>query len=273
MPVYAVTGASGHLGRFAIEQLLARGVPPSHVVAMVRDRGKAASLAGRGVQVREADYSRPETLGAALAGVNRLLLVSSSELGQLAAQHSNVITAARMAGVARIAYTSMLNADDSTSPLAGEHRDTERVLREAGVPYTLLRNGYYTEVYIADLDGQNTTTSELLQAHLPASHVVKAFNTMFFRHLATLGRPHEATDRSALPIASDDDTAKTTVTAFLDAIGYDTYDAGPLSEGWRLQPGTIAYAYGTNGSFEHPQPAGAEQLTSLLAQAKRYRDR
>jgi predicted dinucleotide-binding enzyme len=103
--------------------------------------------------------------------------------------------------------------------------------------------------------------------------VVKAFNTMFFKHLAALGRPNDATDRSALPITGDDDTAKTTVTAFLDAIGYDTYDAGPLSEGWRLQPGIIAYAYGTNGSFEHPQPAGAGQLTSLLAQAKRYRDR
>ena len=147
MPVYAVTGASGHLGRLAIEQLLARGVRPSDVVAVVRDRGKAASLAGRGVQVREADYSRPETLGAALAGVNRLLLVSSSQPGQRAAQHGNVITAARTAGVSRIAYTSMLNADDSTSPLAGEHRESERGLRAAGVPFTLLRNGYYTEVY------------------------------------------------------------------------------------------------------------------------------
>lgn len=139
MPVYAVTGASGHLGRFAIEQLLARGVPPSEVVAVVRDRGKAASVAGRGVKVREAHYSRPETLGAALAGVNRLLLVSGSELGQLAAQHGNVITAAQAAGVSRIAYTSMLNADDSTSPLAGEHRESERALREADVPFTLLR--------------------------------------------------------------------------------------------------------------------------------------
>jgi NAD(P)H dehydrogenase (quinone) len=149
MPVSAVTGASGHLGRFAIEQLLARAVPPSDVVAVVRNRGKATSLASRGVQVRQADYSRPQTLGAALVGVNQLLLVSSSEFGQLAAQYSNVIMAARTAGVSRIAYTSMLNADDSTSPLAGGHRDTERVLREAGVPYTLLRNGYYTEVYTA----------------------------------------------------------------------------------------------------------------------------
>jgi len=123
-PVYAVTGASGHLGRFAIEQLLARGVPPSNVVAVVRNLGKATRLAGRGVQVREADYLRPETLGAALAGVNRLLLVSSSELGQLAAQHTNVITAARTAGASRIVYTSMLNADDSASPLAGAERLT-----------------------------------------------------------------------------------------------------------------------------------------------------
>jgi len=163
MPVYAVTGASGHLGDFAIQQLLARGVLPPEVVAVVRDRGKAVSLAGRGVTVREADYSRPETLGAALAGVDRLLLVSSSELGQLAVQHGNVITAAQTAGVSRIAYTSMLNADDSTSPLAGEHRETERALRAAAVPFTLLRNGYYTEVY-TDPIGQYLQKGEIVGA-------------------------------------------------------------------------------------------------------------
>jgi 8-hydroxy-5-deazaflavin:NADPH oxidoreductase len=126
--------------------------------------------------------------------------------------------------------------------------------------------------HIAELDDESTTTSELLQAHLSASHVVKAFNTIFFGHLATLGRPHGATDRSALPIAGDDAAAKETVTAFLDAIGYDAYDAGPLSESWRFQRDTTPYAYSTNGSFEHPRPAGAQRLTSLLAQAKRYRD-
>jgi propionate CoA-transferase len=109
MSIYAVTGASGHVGRFAVQQLLARGVPASDVVAVVRTRGKARGLAAVGVQVRAADYSRPETLGAALAGVSRIL------------------------------YTSKLNADDSASPLAGEHRDTERVLRDAGVPFTVLR--------------------------------------------------------------------------------------------------------------------------------------
>jgi NAD(P)H dehydrogenase (quinone) len=123
---YAVTGASGHLGRFAIEQLLVRGVPPTQVVAAVRTRDKVANLAETGVTVREADYSRPETLRQALAGVDRLLLVSSSESGQRVAQHTHVIQAAVTAGVSRIAYTSTLNADDSTSPLAGEHRDTER---------------------------------------------------------------------------------------------------------------------------------------------------
>ena len=513
MSIYAVTGASGHVGRFAVQQLTARGVPAPDIVAVVRTRGKARDLAVAGVQVRAADYSRPGTLVAALAGVDRLLLVSSSEVGQLVAQHTNVIEAAKAAGVSRILYTSMLNADDSTSPLAGEHRDTERVLREAGVPFTVLRNGYYTEVYtdplgrylddgeilgasgdgklsaatrqdyataaaaallhdeggnrtyelggpafdvselalvisevtgtkatyhdlppeqyadalqksgldeatahfvadldtsiahgdlqtssqdlahmlgrpatglaevvraaydllkvrsttatigfigagmiggtvarlavnagyhvvlsysrepgtlshltgrlgpharaataaeaaaagdivvvavplnaypqipaeplagkividtanyvpdrdghIAELDDQSTTTSQLLQAHLPASHVVKALNTIYFKHLATLARPHGATSRSTVPIVGDDQTAKQTATAFLDAIGYDAYDLGPLSESWRFQAGAVASAYSTDGSFDHPQPAGAEQLTSLLAQAKR----
>lgn len=127
--------------------------------------------------------------------------------------------------------------------------------------------------HIAELDDRNTTTSQLLQAHLPASHVVKAFNTIFSEHLATLARPHDATDRSALPIAGDDQAARETVTAFLDAIGYDTYDAGPLSEGWRLQGDAgIAYAYSADGSFDRPRAAGTRQLASLLARAKRLRD-
>ena len=517
MPVYAVTGASGHVGRYAVQQLVARGVPASDIVAVVRIRSKAAGLAAVGVQVRQADYLRPETLGAALASVDRVLLVSSSQVGQLVAQHTNVITAAKAAGVSRILYTSMLNANDSTSPLAGEHRDTERVLRAAGIAVTALRNGYYTEVYtdplgrylsdgeilgasgdgrlsaatrqdyataaaaallqdeggnrtyelggpafdvselarlisdvsgtkvthhdlrpeqyaralqqsgldeatarfvaaldtsiargdlqtssqdlahllghpatppaavvragydllkvrsttatigligvgmiggtiarlavdagyhvvlsnsrgpqtlsdlasrlgpharaatpaeaaaagdivvvtapsracrqvpaeplagkvvidttnylpdrdgrIAELDDQSTTSSQLLQARLPASHVVKALKTMYFENLAVLARPHGTTDRSALPIAGVDQAAKQTVTAFLDAIGYNACDVGPLSEGWRFQVGAIAYAYSTDGSFDHPQPASVGQLTSLLAQAKRERDR
>jgi NAD(P)H dehydrogenase (quinone) len=146
-PTYAVTGASGHLGRHAVQELLARGVPASGIVAVVRTPSKADDLAQRGAQVRAADYSRPQTLGAALAGVDRLLLVSSSVPGQRAAHHTNVIEAAKTAGVSRIVYTSILNADDTTNPLAGEHQATERALRAAAVPFTLLRNGWYTENY------------------------------------------------------------------------------------------------------------------------------
>ncbi|UOZ05627.1 SDR family oxidoreductase [Amycolatopsis sp. WQ 127309] len=149
---YAVTGASGQLGRLAVLELVHRGVPASDLVAVVRTPGKAADLAERGVQVREADYSCPRSLAVALAGVDRLLLVSSSEPGRRVAHHTNVIDAARSAGTSRIVYTSMLNADDTTNPLAGEHQDTERVLREAGVPFTLLRNGWYTENYTGQLD-------------------------------------------------------------------------------------------------------------------------
>ena len=107
--------------------------------------------------------------------------------------------------------------------------------------------------HIAGLADQSITTSQLLQAHLPASHVVKALNAVCFEHLATLARPHGATGRSAVPIAGDDETAQNTVTAFLDVIGYDAYDVGPLSEGWRFQAGAIADAYSTDGSFDHPR--------------------
>jgi NAD(P)H dehydrogenase (quinone) len=163
MPTYAITGASGQLGRLAVQALLARGVPASYVVAVVRTRGKAADLADRGVQVREADYIRPQTLGAALVGVDRLLLISSSEAGQRVAHHTNVIEAAKTAGTSRIVYTSMLNSDDTTNPLAGEHQDSERALRAAGVPFTLLRNGWYTENYTDQL-GQYLQRGEIIGA-------------------------------------------------------------------------------------------------------------
>jgi NAD(P)H dehydrogenase (quinone) len=151
MSTFAVTGASGHLGRLTVEELLALGVPASDVIAVVRSQAKAADLAERGVQVREADYSRPETLGPALAGVSRLLLVSSSAAGERVAHHTNVIEAAQAAGSSRIVYTSMLKANDTTNPLAGEHHETERALRDAGVAFTVLRNSWYTENYTGQL--------------------------------------------------------------------------------------------------------------------------
>ncbi|MBV9819438.1 MAG: SDR family oxidoreductase [Solirubrobacterales bacterium] len=162
MPTYAVTGASGQLGRLAVQDLLARGVP-AEVIGIVRTRGKVADLAGRGVEIREADYTSPRDLGAALNGVQRLLLISSSQAGQRVAHHQNVIQAARTAGATRIVYTSMLNAEHTTNPLASEHRDSERALQEAGVPFTLLRNGWYTENYTDQL-GQYLQQGEIIGA-------------------------------------------------------------------------------------------------------------
>lgn len=147
----AVTGATGHLGRLTLQALIKRGVPAGNLVALVRDPAKAADLAAQGIQVRQADYRQPDTLSAALNGVNRLLLISSNDFDDRVGQHRHVIDAARNAGVDLIAYTSLLNADRSGMILAGDHQATEALLRESGVPFTLLRNGWYTENY--DLKG------------------------------------------------------------------------------------------------------------------------
>lgn len=148
----AVTGATGHLGRLVVHDLLDRGVAPSQIVAAVRNPDKAADLAARGVQVRRADYNEPATLEAALAGVDRLLLISSDTVGQRLAQHRNVVEAAVRAGVGFIAYTSILRADTNPAQLADEHRETEAVIRDAGLPFAFLRNGWYTENYTRNLD-------------------------------------------------------------------------------------------------------------------------
>jgi NAD(P)H dehydrogenase (quinone) len=146
-----VTGATGHLGRLVIESLLDRGVPAGEIVAAVRQPDRAADLAGRGVQVRHADYTKPETLAGAFAGTDRLLLISSSEVGQRLAQHTNAVGAAVDAGVSLIAYTSILGADTATGPLVGEHRDTEAAIRASGLPFVLLRNSWYLENYTEHL--------------------------------------------------------------------------------------------------------------------------
>ena len=152
-PLIGVTGASGHLGRLAIQSLLASGYPAGRIVAIVRDPAKIADLAAQGVQVRHGDYNQPETLDTALAGLDRLLLVSSSEIGKRAPQHQTVIDAAVRAGVGLIAYTSLLHADTSPLGLASEHLQTEQALHASGLPHVLLRNGWYTENYTAGIPG------------------------------------------------------------------------------------------------------------------------
>jgi predicted dinucleotide-binding enzyme len=139
-------------------------------------------------------------------------------------------------------------------------------------------NNYYPQRdgHIAELDDESTTVSELLQAHLPESHVVKAFNNIYFVHLGGLARPSGSPERSVLAIAGDDDSAKETVGEFLDSIGYDAYDVGPLAEGWRYQRDTAAYTgvYIRPGD-DFPGPgrqATPELLKEKLDAAVRYRD-
>ncbi|MEN4643807.1 SDR family oxidoreductase [Pantoea agglomerans] len=146
----AVTGATGQLGRFVIDALLKK-VPAGEIVAAVRTPAKAADLAALGVIVRQADYGQPETLEPAFAGVDKLLLISGSEVGQREAQHKAVIEAARAAGVGFIAYTSLLHADTSPLGLGVEHRATEALLKASGIPFALLRNGWYSENYAASI--------------------------------------------------------------------------------------------------------------------------
>lgn len=147
--IIAVTGATGHLGRLVIDQLKQK-VDADNIVALERSPEKAGNL---GVAVRAADYGKPETHGSALTDVDTLLLISSSEVGQRAVQHKNVIEAAKKAGVKRIVYTSLLHADVSPLNLAGEHRQTEADLKASGIPFTILRNGWYSENYTGSIGG------------------------------------------------------------------------------------------------------------------------
>lgn len=145
-----VTGATGQLGKLIVEELL-QTVPASQIVPAVRDPQKAQDLAAKGLEIRQADYTQPESLAAAFAGAEKVLLVSSSEVGQRVAQHQAVVDAARAAGVKLLVYTSILNADSSTLLLSQEHKATEAYLRASGMPFTLLRNGWYTENHTGSL--------------------------------------------------------------------------------------------------------------------------
>jgi NAD(P)H dehydrogenase (quinone) len=145
-----VTGATGQLGRLVIDELLAK-VSAADIAAVVRDAGKAAGIAARGVEVRTADYSAPETLAGVFKAGDTVLLISGNEVGQRVAQHTAVINAAKDAGVARIAYTSVLGGPAADFALATEHLITERAILDSGLTYTLLRNGWYTENYTAQI--------------------------------------------------------------------------------------------------------------------------
>lgn len=144
-----ITGATGQLGRLVVAQIKTK-LPASDLVALVRSPDKAADL---GIAAREADYTQPAKLDAALKGIDTLLLISSNDVGQRGAQHQTVVTAAKKAGVKRIVYTSILHADTSGIDLAAEHRTSEAAIKASGIPYTFLRNGWYSENYAAGIQG------------------------------------------------------------------------------------------------------------------------
>lgn len=145
-----ITGATGQLGRLVIASLL-KTTPASNIVAAVRNVDKAKELTDLGVQVRYADYNQPASWDAALAGASKVLLISSSEVGQRFAQHKTVIDAAKRANIKLFAYTSLLHADTSPLALAAEHVATEQYLANANLPFVLLRHGWYTENYTVAL--------------------------------------------------------------------------------------------------------------------------
>ncbi|WP_347290464.1 SDR family oxidoreductase [Kluyvera georgiana] len=144
----AITGATGQLGQQVFANLL-NTTAANQLVAVVRNPAKAEALSQKGVVVRQADYGDEAALTRALQGVDKLLIISSSEVGQRAPQHRNIINAAQAAGVKFIAYTSLLHADTSPLGLADEHVATEKMLADSGIPFALLRNGWYTENYLA----------------------------------------------------------------------------------------------------------------------------
>lgn len=148
----AITGANGQLGQLVIKSLLQK-TQASNIVALVRNPDNAQSLREQGIEVRKSDYNQPDTLTRALQGVDKLLLISGSEVGSRVSQHQAVINAAKDAGVKLFAYTSILKADSSPMMLAQEHKATETLITESGLPAVILRNGWYTENYTQSLQG------------------------------------------------------------------------------------------------------------------------
>ena len=148
-----IAGATGQLGRHVVEALLKRSVPAGEIVAAGRSVEKLAGFAGRGVQGKAMDYADASSVASALKGARKVLLISGSEVGQRVEQHRTVIEAAKAEGVELLAYTSIANADSTGMKLAAEHQATEAILRDSGVPFVLLRNGWYLENYTDQLQG------------------------------------------------------------------------------------------------------------------------
>jgi NAD(P)H dehydrogenase (quinone) len=188
-----VTGATGHLGRLIVESLLTRKVTAEQIVAGGRQVDKLDDLAERGVTVASIDYSDDTSLAAAFGGADTLVLVSGSEVGSRIAQHGAAVSAAVSAGIRRIVYTSAPHADATTLVLAPEHAATENLIRESGIPFTFLRNGWYSENYLGALD-QAAETGEIV-ASVGDARVASASRADFAEAAAAvvIGDGHENT--------------------------------------------------------------------------------
>lgn len=152
-----ITGATGQLGTLVIDSLLERGAAPADIVAGGRNVERLEQLASKGVRTAVIDYARPETAAEAISAGDTVVLISGNEVGTRVAQHETIIDAANDAGAARIIYTSVLGGDPDALILAPEHVATESLIRESGLPYTVARNGWYTENYIAEIAQGETT--------------------------------------------------------------------------------------------------------------------
>ncbi|MCD2441405.1 SDR family oxidoreductase [Agromyces sp. SYSU K20354] len=191
-----VTAASGQLGSLVVEALLERGAAPADLVATARDTAKIEPLAARGIRTAVLDYDRPETIAAALDGVDTVLLISGSEPGKRAAGHQNVIDAAKAAGVAKLVYTSVAKASTADLALAPDHKATEEGIAASGVPAVILRNNWYLENYAADVS--RAASTGIIAASVGDGRVAGATRADFAAAAATvlledghLGRVYE----------------------------------------------------------------------------------
>jgi NAD(P)H dehydrogenase (quinone) len=184
-----ITGATGQLGRLVVADLLAAGTPADGITAVARSREKAADLVAKGVRPHVADYDRPETFAGAFAPGDRVLLISSSEVGRRTAQHAAVIDAAKAAGVAQLAYVGVFGGPKADFRLADEHRATEQLVLDSGLPYTFLRNNWYTDApaFTADLAGI-VERGAIVSSVAPGSRIATAPRTDYAEAAAIVVR-------------------------------------------------------------------------------------
>jgi NAD(P)H dehydrogenase (quinone) len=266
-----VTGATGNLGRLTVEALLDRGVPAERIVATGRRTEALADLQERGVTVRRADFTDPDSLRAAFAGAEKVLLVSSSEVGQRLPQHSNVIAAAKDAGVRLIAYTSITRADTSTLLLAEEHRATEQALAESGMPHVVLRNAWYTENYT----GQLATYLQHGIVGAAGTGRVSAATRADFAAAAAAVLAEDGHEGAVYELGGEAFTMPELATAVSTATGEDvTYTDVPVEQYTQIlvgaglpEPVAAVFADGDRGVADGELHVEADDLTKLIGRA------